>query len=165
MLQRCYNIKNKAYKNYGGRGIDVCPLWQEFVPFYDDMGSTWKKGLTLERMDNNKGYSPDNCKWATRKENCNNTRNTRIVLIKGVQYKFTEAVEKFGISIGVANARYKREWSDEDIFLTPVKDPVTIVTVQGEKYTFSEAVKNLVYREVQPVIDIFPINGLLIALF
>ena len=66
MKQRCLNPNNTSWRNYGGRGITICKRWLKFENFYADMGER-PKGLTLDRIDNDKGYSPQNCRWTTMK--------------------------------------------------------------------------------------------------
>jgi len=83
MNQRCHNSNHTAYKNYGGRGIKVCEKWMKFEGFLQDMGEK-PEGLTLDRIDNNKGYCKENCRWATRKEQGQNTRKNILITINNV---------------------------------------------------------------------------------
>lgn len=79
MIQRCHNEKNNHYKNYGFLGIRVCKRWKKFIYFYLDMGPKTSSIHTIERINGKKGYSPSNCKWATRYEqNRNHSRNVNI---------------------------------------------------------------------------------------
>lgn len=79
MTQRCSNPQNKGYKNYGGRGIYVCQEWHDFAAFFDwAISSGYKNGLSIERVNNDGPYSPQNCKWATRTVQARNTRRNLV---------------------------------------------------------------------------------------
>lgn len=80
---RCCNPNNKSYKNYGGRGITICDKWRnDFKQFYDDNIAGYRKGLQIDRIDNDKGYFPGNCRWATPKTNARNRGNT--IMFEGI---------------------------------------------------------------------------------
>lgn len=116
---RCYNPHHKYYKNYGGRGIEVCDEWRaDFMSFYSwALLSGYEKGLTLDRIDNNKGYSPNNCKWSTRKEQNRNQRSNRKITINGKTKLLCEWAEESGISSKSILKRIKRGWKNEDLLL------------------------------------------------
>lgn len=83
MKGRCLNPNNRAYGDYGARGITICERWMEFVNFLADMGDA-PEGLSLERKDNDRGYEPENCVWATASEQALNRRSNHILTVDGV---------------------------------------------------------------------------------
>lgn len=83
MKRRCTKPTKDAYR-YVGRGIDYDPKWGTLAGFCEDMASTYQPGLSLDRVDNDKGYSADNCRWATPKQQANNTGRNRLITIKGI---------------------------------------------------------------------------------
>lgn len=122
MKARCLNPNYHHYDDYGGRGITVCKEWQEsfdnFAHWADENG--YVEGLTIDRIDVNKGYSPDNCRWATAKEQANNRRNTRYVTWNGITKPITEWCKEMEIDIRVVRHRLNYGWSVEDAFTVPV---------------------------------------------
>jgi len=109
MKTRCKNPDTKGYKNYGGRGISICKEWNKFENFYKDMGDP-PKGMTLERINNNKGYSKENCTWATVQEQANNKRNNVFFACQGKSLTLPQWARECGILHQALFARIKRGW-------------------------------------------------------
>jgi len=82
--QRCGNLNDAAYESYGGRGITYSKDWENFEGFYKDMGSSWELGLSIDRVNNDGDYCKENCRWATRKVQNNNTRRNRYIKVNNI---------------------------------------------------------------------------------
>jgi len=104
MMQRCYNKKDPSYKNYGGRGITVCKKWRENLDAYVVWAvfSGYSPVLEIDRINNNKGYFPSNCRWVTRRVNLNNTRAVKHYRLDGKIYTVTQLAELTGTSRNMA---------------------------------------------------------------
>lgn len=116
MKQRCYDEHCKSYKDYGGRGIVVCNDWlNDFQIFHDwAMNNDYQEGLTIDRIDNNKGYSPKNCHWATRKQQNRNTRKNKSFTINGETHCLSEWCEIYNINYKKVHCRiYRNHWTIE----------------------------------------------------
>ncbi len=111
MKERCRNPNNPAYSSYGGRGITVCERWSDFQNFIDDMGKKPSPSHSIERLDNDKGYSPDNCKWATKKEQSNNRRNVLRHLHNGREMTVSDIAEDTGIPRNLIALRLRSGWT------------------------------------------------------
>lgn len=110
MIQRCTNPANEHYRRYGGRGIKVCSRWSKFENFLADMGER-PEGLTIERIKNNKGYSPKNCRWATRRQQSNNTGRNRYVTDSGLTLTVAEWCRVLNVKYSTLHQRYERgQW-------------------------------------------------------
>lgn len=118
MKDRCYNPNNKKYVDYGGRGIKICDEWlvyQNFESWAVEAG--YEKGLTIERIDFNKEYCPENCKWATWKEQQNNKRNNKYLEYKGRKQTLAQWCEELGLNYSRTKARINAcGWSVEEAF-------------------------------------------------
>lgn len=116
MKKRCYNKHRKDFYEYGGRGITVCKEWfDDFMTFYDwSMSNGYNDNLTIDRIDNNKGYSPDNCRWVDIKTQSNNTRKNVYLSYNGETMTLAEWSRKLNINRNTLKARYRKGWSDKD---------------------------------------------------
>lgn len=116
MRRRCYDPKNAAFKNYGGRGITVCPEWKEdFAVFIADMGER-PKDTTLDRIDNNGNYEPGNCRWATHLQQARNSRKNRRIVAFGHVKTLSEWAEITGMKRESIAERLNAGKSPEFVF-------------------------------------------------
>lgn len=119
MTNRCNNPNNSSYPRYGGREIKVCERWLDFQNFYDDVSKLehfGEEGYTLDRIDNDGDYTPENVRFADNKTQARNKRNNVIVEYEGVEMPLAEAAEKSGISYKVLQQRYNRGDRGEKLF-------------------------------------------------
>lgn len=138
MKGRCFCESNKSYKNYGGRGITVCDEWMEFQGFYEwSLTSGYSEGLTIERIDVNGDYCPENCKWATRLEQAHNKRNNKFIEYNGEKKCYSEWAHELGGTDGLVSQRIKKGWEVKDAVTEPIIDPYL-----GEQITINGVTKN-----------------------
>lgn len=120
MKARCNNPKNTAYKNYGGRGINVCERWMDFNNFILDMAESYKEGLQLDRANNDLGYYVENCRWTTPRRNSTNRRNS-LMSMEQIDLAISN-----GIPLRTVRNRIQRGWGIERaITLPPIKCNLT----------------------------------------
>ena len=123
MKDRCYNEKNTFYPHYGGRGITVSPRWlgdDGFENFLADMGEP-PEGMSLDRIDNDGHYTPENCRWATDSQQNKNTRRNRYFEFNGRKQTLTDWANELGFNKVTLWSRIKRGWAVESAFTAPVK--------------------------------------------
>lgn len=118
MMARCYRKTSHNFKNYGGRGITVSKRWHVFANFFADMG-VCPPGLFLDRVDNSKGYSRENCAYVTPRESAINRRSTKWLMIFGEKIPQKYACQKFGVSQQTFLYRTRTGMSDEEALITP----------------------------------------------
>lgn len=121
---RCTNPNDRRWDSYGGRGIKMCDRWMSFDNFLEDMGIR-PDGLSLDRIDVNGNYEPSNCRWATDRQQYDNTQfNTKL----GIDCSLHELAKRYGLSYATVQSRIYRGWSVEDTINTPdTKKDVTAV--------------------------------------
>lgn len=119
MKERCLNADHKYFAQYGGRGITICERWLDFRNFHADLGNS-APGMSLERIDNERGYSPENCHWASRSEQNNNRRSTRKIEFNGEMKSMAEWSRKLGISQATIKGRLNRGWPPARALTEPI---------------------------------------------
>ena len=144
-MQRCYNPGHHNYKRYGGRGISVCEEWhtvENFVAWAHQTCTAAKHQKTLDRIDNNKNYEPINCRWATRKQQSNNRRNTKYCSINGVSKPLSEWCSEYNMPLSVVGSRIRvMGWDIQKALSTPVNkfdERGEIVEINGISKTIKE---------------------------
>lgn len=118
--KRCENPSSASYQNYGARGIRVCERWQNFENFLADMGEP-PDGMSIDRIDNDKGYEPGNCRWATRTTQARNRRNVRMITIGNETKSLRRLADAKGRCRRLIYARIRNGWSHEDAVMTPAR--------------------------------------------
>jgi len=113
MIQRTTNPRRSNYAYYGGRGIKVCERWRTFENFYADMGPTYADGLTLDRIDPDGDYCPENCRWANPIKQSQNRRNCAAIEWRGRSLVAAEWDRVLGLNRNTVGARLRRGWSVE----------------------------------------------------
>jgi hypothetical protein len=134
---RCYNSNNPNYKHYGGRGIIICDEWlNDFMSFYSwAMANGYKDGLSIDRINVDGNYEPSNCKWATQKEQVNNTRRNVLLEINGEVKNITQWTEEYNLKRGVIKRRLELGWQGEDL----------VKPTEVKKAEFQSGVKNITW--------------------
>lgn len=114
------NPKDSCYANYGGRGITMCDRWREsYAAFMGDMGPRPSLDYSVERINNDGPYSPENCRWATDREQSNNRRNNHRITLNGTTKTLVEWARSIGISTGTITRRLNLGWSPEHALTFP----------------------------------------------
>lgn len=114
---RCLNTKSKVYKDYGGRGIKICKEWDDFFAFQEwSFLNGYSENLSIDRIDNNGDYSPENCRWVTMKVQGQNRRNSRLLTYHGETHTYSEWSEKTGVGWKTIEDRVRRNVPEEQLF-------------------------------------------------
>jgi len=150
LKRRCNNPNDAAYDRYGGRGIEVCERWMEkdtgFINFFEDMGDRPSKNHSLDRIDNEKGYSSENCRWATAKEQANNRRSNHILEFDGKKMNVSQWAKDLNLSVSTIFQRIKKGYSIEEILLkgrVHRKSDERIITYKDKTQGLAKWVKEL----------------------
>ena len=146
MKQRCNNPNNKDYAHYGNRGIKVCTEWENSFDSFRDWAieNGYAAELTLDRKNNDRGYCPDNCRWATRKEQVNNRSNNLTFTYKGITHTLAEWSEIYGINASTLHDRVMRlGYSFEEAISKPMPKIIRSLTYKGKTQSLIDWSKEL----------------------
>lgn len=122
MRSRCLLETHPAYDRYGGRGIRVCERWESFEAFLEDMGPRPSADHSLDRKDNDGDYTPENCRWATRKQQTRNRRDNRLLTIEGVTKPAATWAEDVGLNYSILKDRIRSGWEPKRAVFTPRRE-------------------------------------------
>lgn len=122
MMERCSNKKSLSYKHYGGKGIQVCDEWKDSTAFIKwALENGYKDNLTIDRIDSNKNYEPDNCRWVGWKVQANNTSRNHYLTIKGETKTLAQWSEFYGVPYKYVHKRVSLGWTYEEAVSRPVR--------------------------------------------
>lgn len=129
MKQRCLNVNNKDYSNYGARGITICEKWMTFENFKNDMLENYykhadqygEKDTTIDRIDVDGNYEPDNCRWSTQKVQHHNKTNNKIIKFKGKEYIASDLAREYSLKPVTLFNRLNLGWDIEKALHTPIR--------------------------------------------
>lgn len=142
MLDRCLNDKHPSWKHYGGRGITVCKRWLVFENFYADMGPR-PESMSLDRIDNDKGYRPSNCRWASQAEQQNNRRSNVYLTLDGVTMTMKQWATYFGVRYSVVKERHQSGLTGMELFASsPRKEYKRLIEFDGTAKTIAQWAKH-----------------------
>jgi len=147
MKNRCFNPNYHRYSDWGGRGITVCDRWLNFENFLADMGTKPSPKHSLDRIDNNADYSPENCRWATKAEQDNNRRSNRLITIACVTLTIAQWAKKTGFNANVIHDRLKDGWSEFDAVMTPIDGKIRLIAIENETRTIAQWAKKMSISE------------------
>lgn len=154
MLQRCENPQHSGYENYGKRGITVCEEWHKFFPFYSwALSNGYADNLTIDRINNDKGYSPDNCRWVTQKVNSRNRSCNHRITFNGETLCVSEWAERVGITHQAMMDRLNSKLWDLQQALTIGKNGRPIKQPSFEKAIIQISKDGTIIREWESITD------------
>lgn len=139
--KRCLNPKAPHFNRYGGRGITICERWSKFENFIQDMGMAPSSSHSIDRMNNDGNYCPENCRWATAEQQIRNSTKAKKVTHKGITKCITEWAIEFGIDPGLMMERLRRGFSFEEAIDPKTKERRDGIYIQafGERLSLTEA--------------------------